>query len=149
MTALNIACDAAIDQAADRIAHCTVVQRTLIDNDQVGLGARAQAAEVMTAKRHSATKRRRMKSLASSASVGRLGSDFAEQAGVAHLADKIKGMNVRAQPDIDATCQIAGEVMQVHAAPRQRHRAVGYIGVRCCNALEDHAHPGSGPAGGH
>jgi len=65
----------------------------------------------MTAKRHSATKRRRLKSLASSTSVGRLGSDFAEQAGVAHLADEIKGMNVRAQPDIDATGQIAGEVM--------------------------------------
>jgi len=24
----------------------------------------------------------------------------------------------------------------VHAAPRQRHRAVGHIGVRCGNALE-------------
>src|SRR5919108_5301026 len=90
----------------------------------------------MTAERQSATKRRRLKSLARGASVGRLGSDFAEQAGVAHLADEIKGMNVRAQPDIDATCQIAGEVMQVHAPPRQRHRAVGHIGVRCGNALE-------------
>src|SRR5439155_16651680 len=93
---LNIACDAAIDQAADRIAHRTVVQRTLIDNDQIGLSPRAQASEVMTAQRQSATRRCRMKSLASGASVGRLGSDFAEQAGVAHLADEIKGMNVRA-----------------------------------------------------
>src|SRR5438093_2008420 len=85
---LNIACDAAIDQAADRIAHRTVVQRTLIDHDQIGLGARAQAAEVMTAERQSTTQRRRLKSLASSASVGRLGSDFAEKASVAHLADE-------------------------------------------------------------
>src|SRR5262245_60928259 len=45
-------------------------------------------------------------------------------------------MNVRAQPNIDAACQIAGEVMQVHAAPCQRHWAVGYIGLRCDNALE-------------
>src|SRR3989442_12096232 len=86
---LNIAFDTAIDQGADRIAHRPIVQRTLIDNDQIGLSAKAQAAEVMTAERQSATKRRRMKSLASGASVRRLGSDFAEQAGVAHLADEI------------------------------------------------------------
>ena len=77
---LNIARDAAIDQAADRITHRTIVQRTLLHDDQVGFRTRAQTSQVMAAERCSAAKRRRMKRLASGTSVGGLGSNFADQA---------------------------------------------------------------------
>ena len=71
-----------------------------------------------------------MKSLASGASVRGLGSNFTDQPGSTHFADEVKGMNVRTQPDIDATRPIVREMMQVRATPRQRHGTVGHIGTR-------------------
>ncbi len=124
---VDIVTDAAIDQALDRIAHrphAQAVTAAEIDDDDVGLGAGREPADVRASDRMRAAQRRRLEHLRGGGSLEVAARDLAEIGGVAHLQDHVAGIGVGAERDVHAGLAVALPVVEEAPAPCHVDRAM-------------------------
>src|SRR5579883_1286076 len=114
-----------VDEAADRIVKRPHRRMRHIDEDEIGLGAGSEAADILAPQRLGAADRRRVEEVGRAQRMGAAGADARRIGGVSHLFEEIVREGIGAEAEIDAGALIGAEILQRDAAPREDGRAMG------------------------
>ena len=129
---VDVIADAAVHQALDRVAHRAETKRIAAgqaDDDDIGLAAGRQPADVVASDRTRAAERCRLEHPRGGGGFQIAARHLAEIGSVAHLQDHVARIGVGTERDVHAGLAVGLPIVEEASAPRHVDRTVRYRAV--------------------